>query len=1568
MNSQRSSSISISPAARCYVLWPVILLVAALPVCADDWPVFGHDNSRSHVSPGEVTLPLYEQWVYKPLAAPDPAWADPQNVPVEGVLEFNKTKFDDVFHITAANGLAYFASSSDNCVYCLDQATGALKWRFFTNGPVRLAPTIAEGRAYFGSDDGYAYCVDGKTGELVWKVPGAPGTRRVLGHGKMISMWPLRTGVLVQDGIAYFTAGIFPGERIYIHAVKASDGSRVWLNDSMSDRETGSFDLSPQGYLLASDEILYVPSGRSLPAAFNLSDGSFNYKRSYSRWQTGAVAGTYASLGGSYALLYGDHLYVGSEFMAAYDAASGNLGFAWFPGQKLVVTAEVSYMLDQETITALDRVKYPELSRQRRDLGTQRGNVASSKAEDKDQKLAELDQKLNEVNEAISKCTSWTYESSGKLLEMIVTKNAVIAGGEGFVVALDRNTGAELWRGTVEGEAKGLSLAGDTLYVSTTAGNIHVFGPKQVAKPTLHQPKPATPYANDRLSAFIERAAQAIVDGSGVKRGYCVVLGSGDGRLAYEIAKRSDLEVYGICFQPDKVAIAREKLAAAGMLGTRVHVELGNLSQLPYADYFANLVVSGQIVMTGQMETPAAEIMRILKPCGGVVYLGQPAEGAPDRLERATLEQILAGGELAGATISTENGLWARYVRGPLPGAGSWTHQYGDPGNTAATSDTFLRCPLEVLWYGEPGPDKVPSRHAGNAAPLSINGRVFLQGMNEIMCFDAYNGLSYWERKIPGAMRVGMVSECSNLACDDSGLFVAIGDQCLRLDQETGETLSTYTIPKVDEERRTWKYVAVADGVLIGSSSTKGQYSDVLFAMDSKTGDMLWVHQGKNIRNNAIAVDAGRVFFPDQTATDDQRAQALSAKVAELEGKGMTRDQALKELANVDVRVAYALDLRTGKPVWETPVDLTGCAAHVLTGMASRGVLVFCASHSNGHYWPQFLGGEYASRAAVALSTDDGSLLWAKPLGYRIRPLIVEDKLIAEPWAFDLHTGEQITRTNPITGLQSPWQFERPGHHCGTISGSPNGLWFRSWSFAYYDLIADQGTEHFAGQRAGCWINMIPANGLLVCPEASSGCVCLVSIHATTVLKPSNTHRAWGLFSDPGATMPVKHLRLNFGAPGDRAASNGDLWLSYPRPSGRMRVNLDVKPTILPGQGYYSRAAEDTLVGNTTDPWIYASGCRGLTSLNVPLVGPADGSALYTVRLLFADPDNAAAGKRAFDIKLQGSTVDTGVDIAKLGGGKDCAVVREFKGIEVTDNLSVELVPAVEKPEADTAPLLCGLEIIREKVLRVGMTVPGFTLSDLDSAGKDEVHIANYTDATFNGTLEFTASEQLVVDPARLAITLEPGKSMAIPVSVNVAQKGAKADLEIDTRLVWADGRVETQRAIAVEYLGARGRANILPSADAYVSKGTPDKNFGTDATLLVDGGNTQFGDESHNVAYLRFPLDLPGKPVSAKLRIHVPAGGHTQSADSGKVRLVTGPWEEYTITYAKRPEPGKDLAILGKIEQQEWVERVLDIDLTGLKELSICLDPTGNDGASYVSREGPQKPELVVEYEAPYE
>ena len=79
----------------------------------------------------------------------------------------------------------------------------------------------------------------------------------------MISRWPVRTGVLVDNGVAYFGAGVFPHENVYLYAVNAIDGSVIWKQDNLSAEDAGRNDLSPQGYLLASDELLFVPSGRS---------------------------------------------------------------------------------------------------------------------------------------------------------------------------------------------------------------------------------------------------------------------------------------------------------------------------------------------------------------------------------------------------------------------------------------------------------------------------------------------------------------------------------------------------------------------------------------------------------------------------------------------------------------------------------------------------------------------------------------------------------------------------------------------------------------------------------------------------------------------------------------------------------------------------------------------------------------------------------------------------------------------------------------------------------------------------------------------------------------------------------------------------------------------------------------------------------------------------------------------------------------------------------------------------------------------------------------------------------
>ena len=171
------------------------------------------------------------------------------------------------------------------------------------------------------------------------------------------------------------------------------------------------------------------------------------------------------------------------------------------------------------------------------------------------------------------------------------------------------------------------------------------------------------------------------------------------------------------------------------------------------------LVVSEEALLSGRLRTSAREAFRVLKPCGGVLFVGQPAtaEGVAQHLSDETLTDWMASGGMKDYELMRKRGLWVKLVRGALQGAGSWTHQYGDPGNIASSDDQLVKCPLGVLWYGEPGANKFPDRGDRNTAPLSINGRVFVQGVDLIegkdlvMCFDAYNGLMYWEREIPGA-------------------------------------------------------------------------------------------------------------------------------------------------------------------------------------------------------------------------------------------------------------------------------------------------------------------------------------------------------------------------------------------------------------------------------------------------------------------------------------------------------------------------------------------------------------------------------------------------------------------------------------------------------------------------------------------------------------------------------------------------------------------------------------------------------------------------------------------------
>ena len=1578
---------------------------------ADDWPVHAHDNNRSGVTAEKLPATLGARWVFESLYPPSPAWAGPKEVPVEGLLELRRVHFDDAFQVAIARQRVYFGSSADNKLYALDLESGRIVWTKIMGGPIRLAPAVWEDRLYLGTDDGYVYCLSAADGAEVWRFHAAPEDQRVLGRGKMISLWPARTGVLVDGGIAYFTAGVFPAEGVFLYAVDARTGKLIWKNDSCG--ESPQSRIAPQGYMLASQSTLYVPMGRVSPAAFDRETGRLLSAPTFGK-----------TVGGTYALLADNYMFTGTEEMVAQPDVRGSGRFAIFGARKLVVKGERAFMANGERLIGLNRETYPAAARKvqaargkkeassraitmvRKELSDLQRSIDQLKAEidalqsdgGKSSKLRDQVGKLQDELAAKTKKLQEAKAAGGKQKQatdaldqdvaeaeaalamafsfdvpckcdqaLILADDLLVAGGAEQVVAYDSQTGQIRWSVEVSGQAKGLAVADGRLLVSTDKGLIYCFGSSGgAACARIQAPVATQPFVDESSSARFRRAAESVLRSTGVRRGFCLVLGCETGALALELARQSDLTVYAVSPDAEKVAAARRAIDAAGMYGARVCVEQWPLDHVPYADYFANLIVSETAIIKSDLPD-VTEVCRMLKPMGGVALLGSPDPDGPSAASLAgVLPRWLAeAGKAEGVQASSNNQSWVKLVRGALPGAGGWTHQYGNPGNTACGDDERVRAPLGVLWFGDPGPGKNISRHARAASPLSIDGRLFCQGDNYLMAYDAYNGVKLWDREIPGAVRPTSSHDGSNMAVNHQALFVALPDKCLRLDPATGETVQSYDPPPRDAGQPVrWGILACEGNLLYGSRSAPGsQESDCVFALDIATGRLAWTYEAKKIPHNSIAIDGGRLFLvhgevdpADRQAVVDRKREAI-AKLPEAD-----RPAALRALAKPDVRGVVCLDAIQGKLLWHQAVDLANCGSTNVAAMAHNGVLVVFGVYLDGHYWKQFFAGEFAARRAAAFSTEDGKLLWSQAAGYRVRPVIVGDTLYAEPWAFQLHTGEAKMRVNPISGQSDRWQFARPGHHCGCPNAAPHCLFFRSFCLGYYNLDDDFGTQHFGAQRPGCWINFIPANGLLLFPESSTGCLCPFPNQCTVAFKPVTRTKGFGYYSASGPTTPVRRLGIHFGAAGDRRDTAGDLWLGYPRPGGSLVLPLKIDVGLLPGGEYQARSSSYTPIAGTSDPWLFAAAARGLSKCQIPLLKPGDGTALYRVRLAFCDPDNDLPGCRVFDVRLQGKTVLEGCDIARETGGRDRSLWKEFSGVEVHDDLLLELVSKTAADNPSQAPILQAVEIVQQKVLSLGCVVPEFEVSKEQPKQSGQIQLTNIREEPVRGTLHIKTPSGFTASPARTQIKLQPGDKTTVDVEVAVAKNATPGEYRVSVKLTGDDGTVQADRTAALQYLGPRRRVTLRVIEDAHVVQRYPEQNKGTSTVLLVDGGVKTMGDESHTVAYLKFRMEkLPGRLLSATLRIH---NAGNPSSNGGRICLVTEPWTESEINYLRRPAMGQELARIGKVETNAVVECKLPVEILRPGELSLAIDPLNCDGVTYVSREGRKPPELVIEYE----
>ena len=721
-----------------------------------DWPMYKSSPGRSAITSEQPAFPMRKLWVYALGQAPRPAWPEPGK-------ELHRMDFDYAFQPALARGRVYFGSSADDTLRALDGATGKLLWRFTTDGPIRFAPAVFNGKVYVTSDDGRLYCLDAASGKQVWKFRGGPSDDRILGNGRMISRWPLRTGALVDRGKVYLTAGMWPTLGIYVYALDAETGKVRWRNDTSGNtfhelpHHAFAFNgVAPQGYLAASRDALFVPTGRSVPAAFDRKTGRLLYYRSSGKTTGGArivVAGDRFYNPSNKKIKFTE-AYVGEdqpswEGMVAYDVATGAYK-SRAPGYYILATGKTTYCAQRGAVRAIGKGR-------------------------------------------------WSIGHS-RVYSMALAGATLLIGGRDSITAVDSATGKRIWRARVDGQARGIAVANGRLVVATSKGRIVCFGRGGAAeRPAVVRAE--TPAQEPGPPAVPQGAVRDIVRKTGVTRGYALVLGGADCRLATALALRTELHV--ICALPAESGLAAEraKLLASGLYGSRIVLHARERpSRLPYAPYFANL-----IVVAGDLRgLPAQEIFRVLRPCGGALYFLGSGRGAAQEFMKG-VKTAAGEARVKGAVI----------VRGALPGAGEWRHQWADAARTGIGNETRLRLPLDILWFGGPGPDRMVDRHMGTSTPLSVSGRVFMTGQHCVLAFDAYNGHALWRREIKDLGRKFSMWYGANFVADDDSVYLAHQDGCLRLNQATGETMTRYSIPlRLASEADTARKQTATDGSL----------------------------------------------------------------------------------------------------------------------------------------------------------------------------------------------------------------------------------------------------------------------------------------------------------------------------------------------------------------------------------------------------------------------------------------------------------------------------------------------------------------------------------------------------------------------------------------------------------------------------------------------------------------------------------------------------------------------------------------------------------------------------------
>jgi hypothetical protein len=150
------------------------------------------------------------------------------------------------------------------------------------------------------------------------------------------------------------------------------------------------------------------------------------------------------------------------------------------------------------------------------------------------------------------------------------------------------------------------------------------------------------------------------------------------------------------------------------------------------------------------------------------------------------------------------------------------------------------------------------------------------------------------------------------------------------------------------------------------------------------------------------------------------------------------------------------------------------------------------------------------------------------------------------------------------------------------------------------------------------------------------------------------------------------------------------------------------------------------------------------------------------------------------------------------------------------------------------------------------------------------------------------------------------------------------------------------------------GTLTFTPDADAKVQQANPTTNYGTSTTLKVDGGTDPVIE-----SYLKFTVSgVTGSVSNATLRVFT----STSTSDGPAVYAASNAWTETGVNWDTRPSRTSAASDdLGTVASGVSVDLNVTPLVSGNGTYTFDLATSSTDGMTFSSREGANKPQLVV-------